>query len=376
MGKDLRGKELGVGISQRKDGLYTARFTDKSGKRRQQYFKKLQECRNWLADAQFQDEHGKIDASINMTVDAWFEYWISEIKEKTVRWSTLRNLKDRYNKNIKDILGKMIVSEVKPMHCQNVLNIMDNNGYSGTSMEITRGTMSAMFSDACENGIISSNPITKSVKCPKKKNKNTRVLTLEEQKKFLEVAKESVNYNHFLFILQTGVRSSELRGLKWNDIDFQNRIIHIRRNVTHDSNNSRFITGELKTSSGQRDIPMTQTAFDILMDIKSKKSIRRKVVSFEFADHVFLNCNGRLLPNSNYNRYLARLCEKAGIEKISMHTLRHTFATRCIESGMKPKTLQKILGHANLAMTMDLYVHVTEDEKEKEMKKFEEMCIL
>lgn len=377
MGKDLRGKELGVGISQRKDGLYTARFTDKSGKRRQQYFKKLQECRNWLADAQFQDEHGKIDASINMTVDAWFEYWISEIKEKTVRWSTLSAYKDRYNKNIKEIIGEMIISEVKPMHCQNVLNVMDNNGYAGTSMDKTKVIMSAMFSDACENGLISSNPITKSVKCPKKKNKNTRVLTLEEQKKFLEVAKKSVNYNHFLFILQTGVRSSELRGLKWNDIDFQNRIIHIRRNVTHDSNNSRFIIGELKTSSGQRDIPMTKTAYEVLMELKNQKEKRKqKVISFEFADHVFLNRNGKLLPNSNYDRYLARLCEKAGIEKISMHTLRHTFATRCIESGMKPKTLQKILGHANITMTMDLYVHVTEDEKEKEMKKFEEMCVM
>ncbi len=377
MGKDLRGKELGVGISQRKDGLYTARFTDKLGKRRQQYFKKLQECRNWLADAQFEDEHGNINFSSNITVDAWFEYWIKEIKEKTVRWSTLSVYKDRYNKNIKKIIGRMIISEVKPMHCQNVLNVMDNNGYAGTSMDKTKVTMSAMFSDACENGLISSNPITKSVKCPKKKNKNTRVLTLEEQKKFLEVAKGSVNYNHFLFILQTGIRSSELRGLKWNDIDFQNRIIHIRRNVTHDSNNSRFITGELKTSSGQRDIPMTNTAYEVLMELKNQKEKRKqKVISFEFADHVFLNRNGKLLPNSNYDRYLKRLCVKAGIEKISMHTLRHTFATRCIESGMKPKTLQKILGHASLAMTMDLYVHVTDDEKEKEMKKFEEMCMM
>ena len=78
MGKNLKGKELGVGISQRKDGLYTARFTDKSGKRRQKYFKKLQECRNWLADVEFQDEHGGIDAFGDMTVDAWFGYWIIE----------------------------------------------------------------------------------------------------------------------------------------------------------------------------------------------------------------------------------------------------------------------------------------------------------
>lgn len=375
MGKSLKGKELGIGITQRKDGRYSAKFKSKSGKRIEKYFEKLQEARKWLADAKYEDEHGNIGSSTDMTVDAWFEYWISEIKDKTVRWSTLGSYKDRYNKNIKEVIGSMIISDVKPMHCQNVLNVMDGNGYVGSSMARTKATLSAMFSDACENGLIAANPVTKSVKCPKKPEKNTRVLTLYEQERFLTAARESINYNHFLFMLQTGVRSSELRGLKWDDIDFQNRIIHIRRNVTHDSNNNRFITGELKTSSGQRDIPMTKTVYNLLMDIKRQQSHRKqKVISFEFADHVFLNRNGKLLPNSNYDRYLEKICDKAGIERISMHTLRHTFATRCIESGMKPKTLQKILGHANISMTMDLYVHVTGDEKEKEMQQFEQMC--
>ena len=374
MGKSLKGKELGTGITQRKDGRYSAKFKSKSGKRIEKYFDKLAEARKWLLEAKYEDAHGDISSSTDMTVDAWFNYWISEIKVKTVRWSTLSSYKDRYNKNIKEIIGNMVVSDVKPMHCQNVLNVMDNNGYVGSSMARTKAALSAMFSDAYENGLIAANPVTKSVKCPKKPEKNTKVLTLDEQERFLTAAKESVNYKHFLFILQTGVRSSELRGLKWDDVDFQNRIIHIRRNVTHDSNNNRFITGELKTSSGQRDIPMTKTAYDLLMDIKGQQAVKKnRVIQFEFADHVFLNRSGKLLPNSNYDRYLEKICDKAGIERISMHTLRHTFATRCIESGMKPKTLQKILGHANISMTMDLCVHVTEEEKEKEMRKFEQM---
>ena len=374
MGKSLQGKELGIGITRRKDGRYSAKFKSKSGKRVEKYFGKLNMARKWLADTRYEDEHGNIGKSTNMTVDAWFNCWLTEIKGKTVRRNTFSSYKDRYKKNIKEIIGNMIISEVKPMHCQNVLNIMDNNGYSGSNMAKTKATLSVMFSDACENGLIPSNPVTKSVKCPKRPEKNTKVLTLYEQKRFLDAAKRSINYNHFLFVLQTGVRSSELRGLKWDDIDFQNRIVHIRRNAIYDSSNSRFVAGGLKTSSGLRDIPMTQTVYDLLMDIKHQQTNhRKKLISFEFADHVFLNRSGNLLSNSNYDSYLRNICSKAEIERISMHTLRHTFATRCIESGMKPKTLQKILGHANISMTMDLYVHVTADEKEREMHKFEKM---
>jgi integrase len=80
MGKDLRGRELGVGISQRKDGLYTARFIDKRGNRIQKYFRKLQECKNWYADSLFRDENTGLEASGNMSVTAWFNYWITEIR--------------------------------------------------------------------------------------------------------------------------------------------------------------------------------------------------------------------------------------------------------------------------------------------------------
>lgn len=375
MGKSLKGKELGIGITQRRDGRYSAKFKSKSGKRIEKYFDKPAAARSWLAEAKYEDAHGQIGSSAKITVDAWFSYWITEIKEKTVRWSTLRSYRDRYEKNVREIIGNMSIGDVKPMHCQNILNIMDNQGYAGASMERTRVTLSAMFTDACENDIIATNPVKKSVKCPKQKNKNTSVLTLNMQERFLTAAQKSVHYNHYLFVLQTGIRSSELRGLKWSDIDFQNRKIHIRRNVTHDSKHNKFITGELKTLSGQRDIPMTQTAYDLLMELKSRPTPFGPEGGLpEFGEHVFLNRNGRLIPNSNYNQYIEKICQKAGIDRISMHTLRHTFATRCIESGMKPKTLQKILGHANIAMTMDLYVHVTEDETEKEMQKFEKLC--
>ena len=124
MGKDLKGKELGVGISQRADGLYTARYTTKEGHRKQKYFKKLQECKKWLADAQYYEEHGSALNSEEPTVDAWFNYWMTDIKANNIRYNTIRNYTDRYRVNIKPYIGDMLIKDVKPMHCQNILNKM------------------------------------------------------------------------------------------------------------------------------------------------------------------------------------------------------------------------------------------------------------
>lgn len=90
--------------------------------------------------------------------------------------------------------------------------------------------------------------------------------------------------------------------------------------------------------------------------------------STEFSDLVFLREDGTPMKNCAYDSRLSKLCRRVGIEHFSVHALRHTFATRCIESGMKPKTLQMLLGHSNIGITMDLYVHVLDDEKEKEIE--------
>ena len=137
MGKDLKGKELGVGIVQQANGLYVARFTDKHGRRQSKRFKKLQECRKWIADATYIDEHTDIENATDMLVDAWFEYWIS-VKKKTVRPNTVRNYTERYERNIKAVIGKELLTEVKPIHCQKIFSDMAEDGYRTTTIYQTR----------------------------------------------------------------------------------------------------------------------------------------------------------------------------------------------------------------------------------------------
>ena len=372
MGKDLKGKELGVGICQTKDKKYVARITTRNGKRVKRVFDKLVDCRKWIAEARYNEEHGAISVLGEMSVDAWYEYWITEIKAKTVRQNTIRNHNERYKQNIKKYIGQMPLNEVKPIHCQNVLNQMADT-YRNSTIKMTSITMYGMFQSAVDNELILKNPMTKYVRCTSgKPSKPPRVLSVEEQKLFLETTKESSNYNQYAFLLQTGLRTGEMIGLKWSDIDFEKRILHVSRTMEYRYSVGEWRIGETKTKNGCRDIPLTTEAIEILK--RQKKKVQElKTVKMEFSDFVFLSRKGEPTKNSAYDTKLMYYCDKVGMQRFSMHTLRHTFATRCIEAGMRPKTLQMILGHSNIGITMNLYVHVTDEEKVKELSNIEDM---
>ena len=325
MGRNLKGKELGEGIYQQANGTYCARFIDRFGKRKSKRSKKLQEVRQWLADATYINEHSDIEQATNMMVDAWFEYWI-DVKKKTVRPNTVRNYTERYNKNIQKIIGRKILTEVKPIHCQKIFTDMAEEGYKTSTIYQTRIALFNMLEFAKENEVILSNPCKKSVKSDMgKPSQKKEALTIDIQKKFIEYAKGQSYENQFRFILQTGLRTGELVGLKWEDIDFSKKAIRIQRSMEYRYSVGEWRIGEPKSKAG-------------------------------------------------YDTALFKICDKAKINRFSMHVLRHTFATRCIEGGMMPKTLQKILGHSNIGITMNLYVHITEDEKQKEIDKVS--CVL
>ena len=111
MGKNLKGKDCGKGIYQRKDGLYHARFVDKAGKRHEKYFRTIPEARNWIEQAKYADKHEDMFCPSDTTVDAWFSFWIENIVGDLAP-NTLRNYRERYKQNIQPIIGKMLLSEL------------------------------------------------------------------------------------------------------------------------------------------------------------------------------------------------------------------------------------------------------------------------
>lgn len=366
MGKDLNGKELEKGIYQQPNGTFCARYVERSGKRVSKRSKEYLIVKNWLKEEVYNDKHSDLNNASNIIVDAWFEYWIG-IKRQTVRRNTVRNHEERYYKNIKKEIGHLIISEVKPAHCQKIFINMAEEEYSSSTINQARITLHNMLEYAKDNDVIKSNPCKKSLKSnigktPKKKE----ALSIEVQRIFLKAIEGYSYENQYRFVLQTGLRTGELIGLCWKDIDFQNKTLQIERTMEYRYDYKKWEIGPPKTKSGYRTIPLTEEAIRILHKQREKNKEIVNILS-EWSDVVFLCKYGTPVANSTYDSGLFKCCDRAGIPRFSMHVLRHTFATRCIEGGMKPKTLQKILGHSNIGITMNLYVHITDEEKQKEI---------
>lgn len=371
MGKNLKGKEIGDGLCQRSDGRYMARFTGVSGKKYSKYFKELADAKIWLEEERHKDKHGGYNIGGDMKVDDWFTCWMEDIMVPKCTKNTILSYYCRYKQNIKEIIGNMKLTDVKTIHCQKILNVMSEKMYAESSIKYTKLIMSSMFDAAVDNLLISFNPCRQSIACKSKKaTKIVEALTIDEQRILMQQLKRYSYYNHYAFILQTGLRVGELCGLRWQDVNFEKRTVSVNQTMKYSPDDTRIIMGPPKSKAGIRTIPLTNEAYKILLEEKEKRK-HSKVASLKWKEYVFLGNHGTPVCSQMYDEFIVTSCKRGNIRPVSIHVLRHTFATRCIEAGMKPKTLQKIMGHANIATTMNMYVSVTDSEKDKEMSKFE-----
>lgn len=385
MGKDLKGKELGNGISQRKDGRYCARYNDRFGKRAYLYSRNLTELKKELNKALYEDANRKNIVNTHITLDEWFDKWINIYKFNTIRANTKRYYEHVYYTHISKSLGKRKISEIKNIEIVAIIKDLHEKGYAYETKNKVRIILRDMFNKAIVDELVIKNPI-QGIKLRKDKNE-VRVLSKEEQAEFFECAQGTFYSNLFQVAIATGLRQGELCALTWDDIDLENMEIHVTKTLLYqklgEDRKKTFHIELPKTLSSTRSVPINRQCEMALKKqriqqivINSKSSVKY-VEGFE--NLLFTTKYGTPINSQIYNDAIKSIINEINLcrdeadkfEVFSSHAFRHSFATRCFESGIQPKIVQKYLGHATLSMTMDLYTHVLEEHKQEEMKKLD-----
>lgn len=386
MGKDLKGKELGKGISQRKDGRYQARFTDRFGKRRCVYGITLKEVKNALM-SEVVDNYSKNNVvDSNMTLDQWYEKWMRVYKEPVLKPSTIRIYIRTYHCYIKPVLGRLSLSSITKLMVTDLLNGLGKRLHKSTVNNI-RTVLCDLFSYAMDNDLCTKNP-AKGIKIIGTDRRKIVTLSREDQRDFFFMAKGCFYYNLYVVAVNTGLRSGELRALTLDDIDFENNTINVTKTLTYfrKSSEDDFLGYKIsipKTKSSIRTVPMNSICRKAIEDQVQQLNTLPPIDydSDVLGKLLFVTRNNRPLMDevlgssirtvrNNVNKIRASQNQPL-MPKFSAHTFRHTFATRCFEAGIPPKTVQSYLGHTNIQMTMDIYTEVLSDKKMSDIKLLE-----
>ena len=392
MGKDLKGKELGKGFSQRKDGRYEARATI-NGVKIDIYDMNLTKLKK-----DFEQEKAKVlrdekNIRPNVTLEEWYKEWFTKCKSPQLKSDVSRRTYDRKVRNTYvSILGNKRMADVTQMNMQTATNELVQREYVERTIREALGVMRECFDIAIVNHIISTNPCTGIVIKNANMQSERRVMTHEEQNIFLDEVRGSYYYEAYAILLLTGMRIGEFSGLQWQDVDFVNTQIYIKRSMTPAYIDGRKIE-ELttpKTSNSYRTIPFFGETEDLFKSWKKKQNeVKERMgdrwrANPEHGDLVFTSTVGspvtryvivhdinKVVQNINLKEIYKASSEgrvPKKFEHIHPHAFRHTFATRCFEKGLDPLFVQSIMGHSNYSTTVS-YTHILDETKSKEIEK-------
>lgn len=377
MALDKNGRKLPKGITYRsQEKRYMGRFMY-SGEAFTVYGKTVRETVQKKDELKYEVEHKIYFKEADVNVEAWFKTWMNTYKVPHVKAGTVGLYTQVYRSYVHEEFGNRKLKDIRTDEIQSFYNRMAEN-YSRNTLETCRAVLNGMYQQALILDMIQKNPVAYA-RLPRDTKQHTiNVMTELEQKIFLHYAEDARHYPMYEIALFTGMRSGELRGLQWNDIDFEQNVIHVTHSLLY--LDGRYQLGETKTPNSVRDIPMLKNVRKLLKEQRREQSIERQTMGTlwspgeGFENLVFTNTTGKPINRDRFKKGLDKIV--ARIQKdaedfphITPHTFRHTFATRSIEQGIPPKVLQTIMGHKDLATTMGIYAHVLPNTKAEEMQK-------
>lgn len=393
--RDNRRRILRTGESQNKEGRYVYKYINSLGEQKFIYSWKLVptdrvpkgkrddiSLREKIAEVQRDLSDGIDTAGKKMTVCQLYEK--KNNLRKNIRRNTVKGRQQFMNVLKKDPFGSMSIDSVKQSDAKEWAIRMSENGIAYNSIKNYMRSLMASFYMAIQDDYVRKNPfdfVLSDILDDTRKEKTA--LSLEQEEALLTFAKSDRTYKKYydelVILLETGLRISEFCGLDLNvAVDMKNKSILVEHQLLKDTETGYYIE-KPKTKSGIREIPMTDKAYDAFQRLIKSRKKTEPIVIDGYSN--FLMLNGKGLPQvaSSYNMVLKGLVKKYNkthddeLPEISPHSLRHTFCTKMANKGMTPNTLQYIMGHSDISMTLNYYAHGSFGSAKAEM---ERICAL
>lgn len=321
--------------------------------------------------------------------ETFFLDWLFEVRFLKLKSATKEKYEGIYRNYIKDSdLSEIKMKDLKVRDIQAYYNKLSKEGKSPNCIKMLNKLVGGCIRYAFDNDIIIKD-FSRSVVLPKeteqeKMNKKDTVnpFTLEEQKLFIKAIKGHEYEMLFLTALNSGMRQGELLALTWDDIDFINNSINVNKNlsvvneVTREGRGGSILEVQTpKTKNGVRTVEIPELLTKQLKQYKTKQSLDKLKVGglYENNNLVFCDAFGKYLPRRDLLDIYKKVLKNNGIKPRKFHDLRHTYATRLFELGENPKTVQELLGHGSLSITLDTYTHVLDSMKGKAISKLNDL---
>lgn len=389
--KDSKGRRLATGESQDKDGRYRYKYNDVFGKRKSVYSWRLTESdpypKGKRKDISLREKEKEVEKALrnavatnggNMTVLELVQKYISQ--KRGVKHNTQANYNFVINVIKKEDFGARRIDTIKLSDAKTWLIKLQDDGRGYSSIHSIRGVVRPAFQMAVDDDLINKNPFEFQLATVVVNDSVTReAITRKQQREFLRFIKEDKHFSKYydgIYILfYTGLRVSEFVGLTINDIEFDKE----RIKVDHQLQRTRNMEYEIltpKTEKGERYVPMQKDVADCFRRIiQNRKHPKIEPMIDGYSGFLFLDKNDMPMVALHWEKYFQHIREKYNsIYKVQMpcitpHVCRHTFCSNMAKSGMNPKTLQYIMGHSDIGVTLNTYTHLQFEDALVEMKK-------
>lgn len=392
--RDNRNRILHNGESQRQDGRYAYKYKDINGETKFVYSWRLDKNDRAPAgkprDLSLREKERQIQQDLfNQIVPNGGNLTVLELVQKylSLKVNVRHNTQANYNFVVgilkKEAFGSLRIDKVKLSDAKAWLIKLQKDGRGYSTIHSVRGVVRPAFEMAVQDDLIRKNPFGFELATVVVNDSVTReAITWAQERAFLKFIQEDNCYRKYydgIYILfNTGLRISEFCGLTISDIDFQNKRIRVDHQLQR-KRDMEYIIEDTKTKSGERYVPMSQQVVECFRRvIANRKPPKQEPIIDGYTGFLFLDKNGMPMVALHWEHYFKRILNKYNsiykvqLPKITPHVCRHTFCSNMARSGMSPKTLQYIMGHSDISVTLNTYTHLTFDDAKAEFDRVAE----